>query len=97
MNYALNPFKLVTSALLVTCCAMGAANAEEENYYLEQMRNQSLAAAGKPEQALPEQDGGLLVETDLKELTKVDENLDGIDSVKPEFDKPKLELFKPEL
>lgn len=99
MTHALNPLKLLTATLLVTCCAMGAASAEEEegSYYLEQMRNQSRAASGKPDQALPEQENGLLAETDLQELTKVDDDLGNITDAKPEFGKPKLDLFKPEL
>jgi hypothetical protein len=98
MRHALNPLKLLTATLLVTCCAMGAASAEEEeSYYLEQMRNQSRAESGKPDLALPEQENGLLAETDLQELTKVDDDLGNITDTKPEFGKPKLDLFKPEL
>ncbi|MBN1378022.1 MAG: hypothetical protein JXA04_02170 [Gammaproteobacteria bacterium] len=92
MSSTLNPRKWLTPILLIMCCTMGAALAEEENYYLEQMRKQAQTDAGQPAQMLPEQDGGLLAETDLTDLTKTDDDLDDLNKVKPE-----LNLFKPEL
>ena len=97
MNYALSPCKVLMLSLLTLCCTLGSAVAdEEESYYLEQMRKQSQTEAGKPEQALPEQDGNLLAETDLKNMVSTDDSADS-NIAKPEFNKPKLELFKPEL
>jgi len=97
MKYALSPLKVLMLSLVVLCCMVSSAfAAEEESYYLEQMRKQSQTEAGKPEQAMPEQDSNLLAETDLKSMVSTDDSSDN-DIGKPEFNKPKLELFKPEL
>jgi hypothetical protein len=100
MNNVLNPIKLIALASLIVGSSMSTAIAQEEeegNYYLEQMRKQSQTETGQPDQALPEQDAGLFAESDLEDLTKIDEDLADIDEEKPEFDKPKLDIFKPEL
>ncbi len=97
MKNAVNPQKLLISILVVMFCMAGVAAAEEENYYLEQMRKQSQSDSNTPEQAMPEQDNGLIAETDLENLAKTTDSLADIDNVTPKFDKPKLELFKPEL
>lgn len=98
MRYAINPLKLLTPLLVVICCANSVAVAEEENYYLEQMRKQSQSDNNAPKQGLPENDSSLIAETDLKELTKAsDEDLSNINDIEPNLEKPKLEVFKPEL
>ena len=96
MKYAFNRQKMLTLILIVVCCLVGTAVAEEESYYLEQMRKQSQSKSNTPEQVLPDQDSSLIADTDIQALSEASDNLSLIDNMKPEFEKPKLDTFKPD-
>lgn len=70
-----------------------AAETEEDNYYLSQMRAMSKTAT--PDQAAPEQEVDIMAGTDLKTFAKQDsKSLD--EEMKPEF-KPAIGDMKPKL
>ena len=87
---------------LMLCFAVPVQAEEQEqhdSYYLEQMRNMSKGQNKKPGQELtPEREStDLLADTDLKELSKNETDFSSIGDIKPEFEKPKLDILKPSL
>lgn len=85
--------------LPVLFCSAIAVQAEEESYYLEQMRNMAKNQQSKPsaEMAPARENTDLLADTDLQELSKPNSDFSSVGNIKPEFEKPKLDVLKPRL
>ena len=88
-------------AAIVTVCAVAgvsyATEAEEESYYLSQMRDLANSKKNLPEANAPAANNELMAETDLKEMAKAAAEMEELDDVSPSLTKPSLPTLKPEL
>ena len=92
------PILTLCLALSTLICLSFNAAADEESYRLEQMRKLSKTDNSTPDAKLIQtEDSDLLAETDLKELAKPDADFSRVEKIEPKFEKPKLDLIKPQL
>lgn len=79
-------------------CAAEAEEADEESYYLSQMRDLANSKKGQPAvEEAPASSNELMAETDLEKMAKAAAEIDEIDEVTPSLNKPSLPALKPEL
>jgi hypothetical protein len=98
MRLAFKPILTLCLALSTLMCLSFNAAADEESYQLEQMRKLSKTDKSTPDQELMQtEESALLAETDLKALAKPDADFSRVEKIEPTFEKPKLDLIKPQL
>ena len=90
---------LAISLVPILLCFVIPAQAEEESYYLEKMRNMAKNDNNAPSQELAPilDNNDLIADTDLKELSKTNSDFSKVGDIKPTFEKPKLDILKPQL
>lgn len=95
-------FRTICIAALMMIGFIGSAyaadtEAEEESYYLSQMRDLANSKKGQPEAEAPTPSGELMAETDLEKMAKAAAEVEELDDISPSLSKPELPTIKPEL
>lgn len=88
---------LLVSVLVVSPNQATANEEEEESYQLQQMRQLSKSQAPSVGVSDGAAEGDLMADADLGELSTNEPYLSDISKVKPEIEKPKLQVLKPSL
>lgn len=96
MDFSRSFFKsaLATVVLAAVSGPVFADSDQEGNYYLEQMKAMSKSKQASPADDNQGNDDDLLAESDLKNLSKPEEDMAEMKKVKPKLDKPALPDFK---
>ncbi len=87
----------ITLSLFVFCGAISNGYAEEDNYYLSQMKKMSKSSKPTASGLEETQKDDLLADVDLEKLRNQKAKLAEVENVKPKFEKPALPSFKPQL
>lgn len=91
---------LMTTLMLILPFAFISTTAdagEEKSYKLEQMRKQSQSSEKEPTVQMPADDSDLIAGSDTDSSQQYDDKeFSDVGEIKPSFEKPKLEPYKPE-